>query len=246
MIMKKIGQDKLYARPREAISDFVFDESVVRVFDDMISRSVPGYSTILSMMPVLVRKYVQPGSRCYDLGCSLGATTLAMRHSIIVPDVHIVSVDNSPAMVKKCSDYVARDHAMPTVDVVCDDIHNVDIESASFVAMNFTLQFIAADQRLSLLKNIYRGLNKEGAFLLSEKIHFDDEQQQAWMMDLHYEFKKANGYSELEISQKRSALENVLLPESMAVHHDRLRQAGFSRVVTWFQCFNFASFLALK
>ena len=244
--MKKKPQDKLYSQPREAISDFVFDASVVRVFDDMISRSVPGYSTILSMLPVLVRKYVQPGSRCYDLGCSLGATTLAMRHSIDVPGVRIISVDNSSAMIEQCREYMQRDHADVPVELVCDDINNVAIDSASLVAMNFTLQFIAEDRRLALLQKIHRGLNPVGALLLSEKISFDDAEQQAWMTDLHHEFKKANGYSELEISQKRSALENVLLPESVARHQDRLAKAGFSRVAVWFQCFNFVSLLALK
>lgn len=244
--MKKPGQDKLYSQPREAIADFVFDESVVRVFDDMISRSVPGYSTILSMIPVLLRKYIQPASRCYDLGCSLGAATLAMRHSINVPDVDIISVDNSPAMVSKCIDYIEHDSGRPPVKVICDDVANVTLESASFVVMNFTLQFIPENQRLALLENIYTGMNPGGALLLSEKICFDDDQQQAWMTELHHEFKKANGYSELEISQKRSALENVLRPESIDSHRQRLIKAGFSRVTAWFQCFNFVSFLAVK
>ena len=244
--MKKDRQDTIYSQPREAITDFVFDASVVRVFNDMISRSVPGYGTILSMLPVLVRKYVQDNSRCYDLGCSLGAATLAMRHSIVANQVDIVSVDNSPAMVEQCADFIDRDHGSIPVRLLCDDIANVDIDRASMVVMNFTLQFIAENQRLALLQKIYQGLNSGGVFLLSEKIRFEDEQQQAWMTELHYEFKKANGYSELEISQKRSALENVLLPESIQVHHKRLKQAGFSQVITWFQCFNFASFLAVK
>jgi tRNA (cmo5U34)-methyltransferase len=169
-----------------------------------------------------------------------------MRHSINVPDVDIISVDNSPAMVSKCLDYVERDHGAPPVKVICDDLVNVTPESASFVVMNFTLQFIAEQQRLPLLRKIYAGMNPGGALLLSEKICFDDDQQQAWMTELHHEFKKANGYSELEISQKRSALENVLRPESVPEHHQRLLDAGFSRVVTWFQCFNFVSLLAVK
>jgi len=244
--MKKTNQDRLYSQPREAITGFVFDESVVRVFEDMVSRSVPGYSTILSMLPVLARKYVRSHSRCYDLGCSLGAATLALRHSINVPDVEITSVDNSPAMTRQCAAYIEQDHASLPVNVVCADVSDVDLESASFVVMNFTLQFIPENERLSLVKKIYQGLNAGGALLLSEKILFEDPRQQDWMTELHHEFKKANGYSELEISQKRSALENVLRPESVAVHHDRLRQAGFSQVTTWFQCFNFASFLAVK
>lgn len=244
--MKKNGPDTLYSQPREAITGFVFDESVVRVFNDMIGRSVPGYSTILSMLPVLVREYVQADSRCYDLGCSLGAATLAMRHSIIHPGVQITSVDNSPAMIEQCAEYIRQDHAKVAVQTVCDDINHVNIENASFVVMNFTLQFVSPDQRSSLLRNIYNGLRPGGALLISEKIRFADQQQQSWMTDLHHAFKKANGYSDLEISQKRSALENVLIPETRQAHEQRLHEVGFERVVMWFQCFNFVSFLAVK
>ncbi len=244
--MSKSGRDNLYSQPREAIADFVFDEAVARVFDDMIGRSVPGYKTILSMLPVLVREYVRGDSRCYDLGCSLGAATLAMRHCIDLPNVEILAVDNSPSMLKKCAEYLQADTATLPVKLVCDDIDNVMIESASFVVMNFTLQFIDKDRRAGLVKKIYQGLQPGGALLLSEKIRFDDPRQQEWMTDLHHAFKKANGYSELEISQKRSALENVLLPETEQAHYERLRQAGFDRVTSWFRCFNFASFLAVK
>ena len=244
--MKKKPSDTLYAEPREAITEFVFDASVVRVFNDMIGRSVPGYSTILAMLPVLVRQYVQANSRCYDLGCSLGAATLAMRHSINQPGVEITAVDSSPAMIEQCERYLAEDHARLPVSTLCADIREIDIRDASLVVMNFTLQFVAPEQRLSLLQAINAGMKPGGALLVSEKIQFADADQQQWMTDLHHAFKKANGYSELEISQKRSALENVLIPETVDIHQQRFIDAGFERVSQWFQCFNFVSFLAVK
>ncbi len=244
--MSNNHKDNLYSQPREAITDFVFDESVVRVFSDMISRSVPGYSTILSMIPVLARKYVQDDSNCYDLGCSLGASTLAMRHSINANNVRIISIDNSQAMIDQCRNYIDQDHGAVPVDLLCSDIKDVELNNASIVVMNFTLQFIKQDERLALIKKIYDSLIPGGAFLLSEKIVFENADQQDWMTDLHHDFKKANGYSDLEISQKRSALENVLVGESIDQHHNRLHQAGFNKVTTWFQCFNFVSILAVK
>lgn len=244
--MSDKGQDGIYRHPREAITNFVFDESVTRVFQDMISRSVPGYASILSMLPVLVRKYVQADSRCYDLGCSLGAATLAMRHAVNVPGVDIVAVDNSESMINKCREYISIDKSKVPVQLQCADIKDVDVNNASIVVMNFTLQFIQPDYRLALIKNICAGMNKGGAFILSEKIINEDAEQQDWMTDLHYEFKRANGYSELEISQKRTALENVLIPETVAAHKQRLYAAGFSKVMMWFQCFNFVSILAVK
>lgn len=244
--MSDKGQDGIYKHPREAISNFVFDESVTRVFEDMISRSVPGYASILSMLPVLVRKYVQANSQCYDLGCSLGAATLSMRHAINVPNVKIIAVDNAESMVSKCRDYIAVDKSKVPVVLQCADIKDVVIHNASLVVMNFTLQFIQQEQRLELLRNICKGLNQGGAFILSEKIITDDAVQQDWMTELHHEFKRANGYSDLEISQKRTALEKVLIPDTVEQHKQRLLAAGFSQVILWFQCFNFVSLLAVK
>ena len=236
----------MYSEPREAIANFVFDQSVVRVFQDMIGRSVPGYSTLLSMLPVIVRRYVQQDSRCYDLGCSLGAATLALRHSINKSAVNIIAVDNSSAMVEQCRDYINKDSAKVPVEIVCDDINNITIEKASIVIMNFTLQFFEKEKRTDLIKKIYQGLKNGGVLLLSEKIEIENKHDQCWMTELHHEFKKSNGYSDLEISQKRSALEDVLVPETVRQHQFRLQQAGFKKTIVWFQCFNFVSILAIK
>ena len=243
---KPIPQDQLYSQPMEAITDFVFDESVVRVFRDMIGRSVPGYSTLLSMIPVLARRYVSDNSRCYDLGCSLGASTLAIRHGVAAGNVEIISIDNSPAMISQCQQYIDQDAGQVPVHLVCSDIQDVLISDASMVVMNFTLQFIAQADRAALLADIYQGLNPGGILLLSEKVNYPEKNEQALMTQLHHDFKKANGYSDLEISQKRSALENVLVPESVDTHLARLRDTGFRQSLVWFQCFNFVSFLAIK
>jgi len=239
-------QDQLYSQPREAISKFVFDESVVKVFEDMIGRSVPGYSTLLSMFPVLARYFVTENSHCYDLGCSLGASTLAMQQGIDKHGVKIIAVDNSRAMVDRCKTLTQSHNSLARVDVRQADICDLAMNNASLVVMNFTLQFISAERRQQLTDKIYAAMNRGAAFVLSEKIKSPDEQQQERLISLHHAFKKANGYSDLEISQKRSALENVLLPETIEQHISRLQKSGFSEVLVWFQCFNFVSILAIK
>lgn len=240
------GLDQIYSQPREAISNFVFDESVVAVFEDMISRSVPGYSTLIAMLPVFSREYVKENTRCYDLGCSLGGSTLAMQQSINQSGVLLTAIDNSEAMVNKCQEVILSHPTGVDVDVICGDVCDMEITNASMVVMNFTLQFIEEQKRQALLKKIFTGMNEGAAFVLSEKIIFIDEDEQNLLTDLHHAFKKANGYSDLEISQKRSALENVLVPESLAMHKARLIDIGFKDVVVWFQCFNFVSILAVK
>jgi len=240
------SKDTLFAQPRPHLVDFAFDEQVARVFPDMIRRSVPGYDTIIAMLGVFAHHYVQPHSRVYDLGCSQGAATLALRRHIGAPDVKIVAVDNAPAMIERCQHNIAADLSPSEVELRCEDIQHTVIENASLVALNFTLQFLPPDQRAGMLARIAQGLNPGGVLVLSEKICFADTGQQTLFTDLHHDFKRLNGYSDLEISQKRQAIENVLIPDTLEQHKARLLTNGFSAVHCWFQCFNFVSLLAIR
>ncbi len=240
------SEDRLYATPRDDIAGFTFDESVVQVFADMIRRSVPGYETVVGMSGLLAARHALPGTRLYDLGCSLGATALAMATAAADRDCEVVAVDNAPAMLERLQHRLTCSPPPVAVRTVLDDIAATVIEHASVVALNYTLQFVPVPQRDSLLEGIHRGLVDGGVLILSEKIRFDDPEMDALMVDLYHAFKRRQGYSELEIAQKRSALENVLVPEALEIHRRRLTAAGFSRIDTWFQCFNFASLVAFK
>lgn len=240
------NKDKIFAAPLDKMVDFRFDERVVDVFPDMIQRSVPGYATLIKNIGTLAARYVQPGSVCYDLGCSLGAVSLSLRHAVSQADCQIIAVDNSTAMIDKARQVLAEDDEGAPVELVCADINDVAIQNASVVVMNFTLQFIPPRQRQALIQKIYDGLRPGGVLILSEKLAFEDERSNQFHIDSHHDFKRANGYSDLEISQKRSALEKVLIPETLAQHQSRLQQAGFDFVEKWYQCFNFVSMVAMK
>lgn len=241
-----MSKDDIYANPIDELPAFRFDDEVVRVFPDMIKRSVPGYSTIIAMTGVMAERYAQADSQCYDLGCSLLASTLAMRQQLDGRNCRIIAVDNSAAMLARAKTILAHDQHQTPVALVADDIQHVAIDDASVVVLNFTLQFVPLPQRQALLSKIYRGMRPGGILILSEKIRFEDPHLQELNTDLHHAFKRANGYSELEVSQKRSSLENVLLPETIDCHQQRLQQIGFGSVDVWFQCFNFASLVAVK
>ena len=251
---KKLAPDTLYSKELTDISHFSFNDEVVNVFPDMIKRSVPGYNTILGMISDLAGRYVQANSTCYDLGCSLGAASLAIRNGIKVSDCHIIGVDNSEAMITRCEDIVRASTnqvgnnqlSAPPITLHCDDIENISIKNASMVVLNFTLQFIPLEQRLALLQRVYDGLLPNGVLLLSEKVVFDDKPHQQLMTELYHNFKRSNGYSDLEIAQKRTALEEVLKPETLEHHKERLKAVGFNSADTWFQCMTFASLIAIK
>jgi len=239
--------DAIYASPLDEIIDFRFDERVVDVFPDMIQRSVPGYGMLISAIGILAAEYAQSDSHCYDLGCSLGAVTMSMRQRIQQSNCDIIAVDNSPEMIARGQELIDSDltKGIP-VSLKCANIQDVAISDASVVVLNFTLQFIPLVDRLTLIERIYQGLKPGGILILSEKIAFEQDDKQIFHTEAHHNFKRANGYSDLEISQKRTALENVLIPETLAAHQQRLTQAGFNFTEMWFQCFNFASIIAKK
>lgn len=241
-----MNKDQIYSESMARIADFSFDAQVADVFSDMIERSVPGYRSIITMIETLAGHYAQAGSNLYDLGCSLGAATLSLRRGVAAENCNIIAVDNSAAMIKRCRKAVDRDLHDTPVETICEDLRNVEIADASVVVLNFTLQFIPPDERLALLEKIHTGMRDSGVLILSEKVQFKDAHLDELLSDIHHDFKRAHGYSDLEISQKRNALENVLIPETIATHRNRLLEAGFGAVDVWFQCFNFMSMLAVK
>ncbi|MBL4294457.1 carboxy-S-adenosyl-L-methionine synthase CmoA [Vibrio fluvialis] len=240
------NKDTIFSAPINKIGDFTFDERVVEVFPDMIQRSVPGYANIISAIGMLAERFAKPHSNLYDLGCSLGAATLSMRRNIKQEGCKIIGVDNSAAMVERCKLHVNAYRSDTPVEIIEADIRNIDIKNASVVVLNFTLQFLSPEDRYTLLEKIYAGLRPGGILILSEKFVFENQVANELLIDLHHDFKRANGYSELEISQKRSAIENVMRPDSVETHKARFEQLGFSSYEVWFQCFNFGSMFAIK
>jgi len=241
-----VSRDDIYALPMNRVGSFEFDEEVVRVFPDMIARSVPGYASILSMIEQLAARFVLPRTSVWDLGCSLGAATRLIRRRA-PEDCIIHAVDNSAAMIQRLRSLLAESSESGCVIELHEaDARSIEITNASFVVLNLTLQFVPPADRTALIQQVWDGLLPGGALLLSEKICFRDPRQQELLTQLHHDFKRAHGYSDLEVAQKRTAIENLLIPETMETHTDRLMSAGFTTIAPWFQCFNFASILAVR
>jgi len=236
-------RDKLFNNNSD-ISDFRFDESVVAVFDDMVKRSVPGYEAMIQMVGLVARTYGKDYTNYYDLGSSTGAITLALALNNKHNNNKLIAVDNSPQMVKKCQTNLSG--KIDNFEIICADINDISIENASIVVLNLTLQFVDVEKRSKLIKKIYDGLIPGGVLIISEKIHSNDKENQKQLARLHLDFKRANGYSELEIANKRQSLENILVTESKQAHHERLKLCGFRESSCYFQCLNFASFLSVK
>ena len=226
------------------IADFRFDKEVVEVFDDMVRRSVPGYDSMIQMIGLIARMYGQDNTNYYDLGSSTGAISLAIALNNKHQKNTFFAIDNSEEMVSKCQQNL--ESKIDNLQAICADINQIHIENASIVVLNLTLQFIDVKDRSNLIKKIYEGLNPGGVLIISEKIHFEDKETQDQITNLHIDFKKENGYSELEIANKRQAIENVLITNTKAIHIERLKDSGFKDTSCFFQCLNFVSFLSVK
>ena len=227
--------------------DFVFDEQVADVFDDMIVRSIPGYETIISMIGKFAKKHYKSESKIYDLGCSLGGVTFEICKQLSESNFNLVAIDNSEAMIGRLRQRKAIIGGLEDkVKILCEDINDTIIENASVVILNFTLQFLPIKYRNELIERIYNNLIPGGILVLSEKIVLNDENLNSLFIEMYHKFKEANGYSELEINQKRLALENILIPELISTHEKRHVSAGFRSFEVWFQYLNFVSAISLK
>jgi tRNA (cmo5U34)-methyltransferase len=223
-------------------TDFVFDAQVARVFPDMLRRSVPGWPELLRLLGLVAARAAVPGRPIYDLGCSLGATSAALLARL--PQARIIAVDNAPAMLDGLRERLAEPVAAGRVRPVCADLAELPVVDAGLVVLNLTLQFVPPPARLGLLRRLRAGLVQGGALILVEKVVWPELETDALMDRLHQDFKVAQGYSALEIARKRAALEQVLRPDDIETHEQRLRLAGFWQVERWFQCFNFVGWLA--
>ncbi|GAC29363.1 carboxy-S-adenosyl-L-methionine synthase CmoA [Brumicola pallidula] len=243
---KKASPDKIYQNPQNKVDDFSFNRQVVDVFPDMIERSIPGYAKIIDGVGRLAAKFTVPKSNVYDLGCSLGAVSLSIAKHNQQHDIQIIGVDNSSAMVERCQRHVDSYTYANPIHIKEADIVDFDLNNASVIVMNFTLQFIQPKRRDALMIKLFDALIPGGVLILSEKIKLSHEVMDSAIVDLHHDFKRENGYSDLEISQKRTALENVMILDEYSLHQKRLLKTGFEAVSIWYQQLNFVSFFAIK
>jgi tRNA (cmo5U34)-methyltransferase len=241
------GRDASSAsRDAKGIADFQFSAEVAHVFDDLQSRSVPFYAEMQRMIGELASDVVAPGTRVYDLGCSTGTTLLTLDR-VVAPDSQFVGIDNSEDMLQKCREKLAQHGFARPLDLLCADLNQgVHVDDASLVVMVLTLQFIRPLNRDRLLADVYQGLRTNGALIMVEKVLGEDSHFNRLFIKYHYDLKRRNGYSDTEISQRREALENVLIPYKFLENRDLLLRTGFRYVDVFFKWYNFCGIVAIK
>ncbi len=239
------SKDRLY-QVDTVPEDFDFNDRVVEVFDDMLDRSIPCYRTVIREITRLLELHLEPGDAVCDLGCATGTTLLYFVKELADCDLSFVGLDSSPAMLAKArlkAEFYAPNEK---VDFQQEDISQVNRPETGAFILNYTLQFIRPVLRPILIKRLFDNLKPGGLLILSEKTILDDRRLNRTFIDIYHDFKREQGYSELEIARKREALENILIPFSVDENKEILAQAGFKPVTAFFQWFNFSSFIACK
>jgi tRNA (cmo5U34)-methyltransferase len=238
--------DKVFNEKTAASTDFQFNKRVVDVFDDMVVRSVPYYLEIQRMMTELAQTIVKPNTNLYDLGCSTGTTMISMS-SVLDESVGFVGIDESPEMQESCRKNMQEKNVKQQLVLHDTDLNNgVKIENASLVIMCLSLQFVRPMNRTALIQDIYNQLNPGGALLLVEKVIGEGNTFNRRFIDYYYDYKRRNGYNEMEIAQKREALENILIPYKHSENIKMLLDAGFRECETFFKWYNFTGVVATK
>ena len=241
-----MSRDEVFKAPITQSTDFKFDKKVVTVFDDMVTRSVPFYLEIQRMIAELAAEYAKEGSHVYDLGCSTGTTMMNM-NSTVPQSIKFIGIDDSPQMLEQCRENLLKAGVERTFDLInCDLNKGVEIKNASVVVLCLTLQFIRPLYRVKLLQEIRKGMQEGSCLILVEKILAEESGLNRNFIKYYYDFKKRNHYSDMEISQKREALENVLVPYKLSEDMDMLLSSGFSHCEVFFKWYNFAGMIAFK
>jgi len=241
-----MARDTIFSHPQDKVAPFEFNARVAEVFDDMLGRSVPLYRESILRQAQLAARFYQTGTRTYDLGCSNGNFGLALCAGMGERDFAMVAVDSSQPMLDTYRQRLQSLSGGDRIVLQLGDIRDIVMERASVVVVNLTLQFLPLADRDALVRRIHQALVPGGVLLLTEKVVHQDVGLRELEQEFYYRFKEENGYSQMEISQKREALENVLIPETLEAHTERLRQAGFGPVEIWLKWFNFAAFLVRK
>lgn len=238
-------EDNLYATGR-VDEDFSFNDRVAEVFDDMLERSIPFYRTVMDGMAQLLACRLPEGATLYDLGSSTGTTLLELTRRLAAKNFRYIGIDNAPAMVAKARQKSAQFGKSGMLQFRLDDITCCPLPGASAIICNYTLQFLRPVTRQAFIERLHRELIEGGLLILSEKTISPAGRLNRDFIEMYHAFKKRQGYSELEISAKREALENVLIPFSVDENIALLRNAGFEEIDIFFKWFNFSSIIALK
>ena len=241
-------KDKIFSKKQN--QQFEFDSQVASVFDDMIMRSIPYHRETIQLCIDFILKNIchLSSATILDLGSSTGSFLFSLKQNLQNSAPHLkeklIGIDSSESMIQlalqKSKAYGYR------IEFLHQDILETNFELSDIISAYYTIQFIRPIYRENLLRKIYHSLRDGGLFIWSEKMSSEDKKLDKQMIERYYEFKMTQGYSQNEITTKREALENVLIPYSLNENIHLLKVAGFKHIEVIFKWVNFGTLIAKK
>lgn len=225
---------------------WTFNGDVAEVFDNMLKRSIPQYTTMRKCILDLACKFIKPRETIIDLGSSLGESLnpLIKRYGAYN---HYIGIETALAMLR-----LSRERFKEWIDLGYVEIIDMDLKKdfpqrpAGVITSVFTLQFIPIEYRQRVVSNCHTWLKEGGAFIVAEKILGETADLNDVYIEHYLQMKKDNGYSQEEIDRKRMSLEGVLVPVTAAWNEQMLKSAGFKYVDCYWRWMNFAGWIAIK
>ncbi len=235
-------KDSIFIKEQER--QFQFDERIALVFDDMADRSIPFYRENMNLIVKIIDRWIKHNGTVLDLGCSTASLLLQIERELRDKNLNLIGIDNSEHMVERGRGKINAFNSK--IKIFHEDILLSEIQNSDIVIMNYTLQFIRPLYREQLLNKIFNSLSHDGILFLTEKVVSSETKFNKNLIDIYYDYKRSRGYSEYEISQKREALENVLVPYTEEENHILLKKVGFRHIENIFRWANFSTVVAFK
>ena len=241
------SKDTIYSDPQEQFRPFQFDQRVAHAFNDMISRSVPYYQDLQTLVLRLLEPYLQADHTILDCGCATGTSIHSISTAFPKLPLTFYGIDNSNSMLDSAKQTCRHLPNHQSVHFECVSLETwTSIPDHNITLLILTLQFLDPKNRLSFLQRLSEKAESGSIIILIEKIAIPNPNLSRHYTDLHHGFKKDQGYSDLEIAQKRDAIETVLIPLSLEENLTLLHQAGYTKTDVFFKWLNFAGILAIK
>ena len=222
---------------------FNFNKDVSVCFSDMLERSIPQYDIMRELVFRFIDKNISNNSNILDIGTSTGEVIYDL--SVKYPDATFIGLEHSDSMIDEAK---KRFSEFENVSIKKHDLRNEFYHKSKFdiIISSLTIQFTPIEYRLKIIKNIYNLLKKNGLFIFVEKVIGSSARIDSDLVDIYYDIKRDNGYSEQEIQRKKLALEGVLVPVTEKWNIELLKMSGFSQIDCFWRCLNFCGLVAIK
>jgi tRNA (cmo5U34)-methyltransferase len=198
-----------------------------------ISRLVPGYPHLHSMLPMVLEAHVPREGRILVVGCGTGHELVSLARAF--PDCVIDGVDPSEAMVRAARSALREAGVVGQVEVECSDsATGRDYDVVLAVLVGHLIPFENGRRRDFYAKSA-KALVTGGRAIFVEPIRRDDYEEQG---EAHVAWSRENGLSPDRLEELRARMSSGFYVLSPETREELMSAAGFAPPRSFFQSFS--------